>query len=585
MRVAHGTLGLLFGISTLVFVGCGTNANNQHGAHTTGGTGGAGGAGGFGSGGSDVGGSEIGGLAPLPPPRTVDTDLFSTADRCAFCHTTDGTALVDAAGRDVSPYALWRGSMMAFAGRDPYWLAAMSHELADHPTAKDTIEATCTRCHAPAAAVTHAQTGEHVSFDDIITGTTDADVLAREGVGCAVCHQIKPDNLGQPSSFTGNYEIGSDRRIFGPHQNPVTMPMLNNVNFTPTHATHVTDSGLCATCHTVITRSLDESGNPTGPELPEQVPYLEWQNSIFSSGPSEKTCADCHMPVTDEDGNAINTRISNRPPWIDPRSPVGRHVLTGGNAYMLGLLAENAAWTGTDVPQSVLLDSEKRAEASLASAATLTIQSATRSNGELTIDVAVENHTGHKFPTAYPSRRAFIHLSVTDAKGALVFESGRFDERGALVDAAGKRLDDASTLLPHRDVITSDAEVQVYQSVLVDASGAPTHGLLRATGYAKDNRILPAGFSDAHPSIAMTKPIGVTGDASFAPGSDHVTYRVAAPSGPLTVSAELYFQSVPPAEADVLADVKSAAAATFTAMVKARPPVPSKISAATTAVP
>jgi hypothetical protein len=46
--------------------------------------------------------------------------------------------------------------------------------------------------------------------------------------------------------------------------------------------------------------------------------------------------------------------------------------------------------------------------------------------------LTVTNAGGHKLPTAYPSRRLWIQLTVHNAAGAVVFESGRFNNNGAI---------------------------------------------------------------------------------------------------------------------------------------------------------
>ena len=45
----------------------------------------------------------------------------------------------------------------------------------------------------------------------------------------------------------------------------------------------------------------------------------------------------------------------------------------------------------------------------------------------LAFDVDVRNLTGHKFPTGYPSRRTWLHVTVRDGQDASVFESGAID--------------------------------------------------------------------------------------------------------------------------------------------------------------
>src|SRR5258705_13945045 len=56
----------------------------------------------------------------------------------------------------------------------------------------------------------------------------------------------------------------------------------------------------------------------------------------------------------------------------------------------------------------------------------------TMPNG-LAVDVHVENLGGHKLPTAYPSRRAWLHFAVRDGNGRGLFESGGLNPGGAIV--------------------------------------------------------------------------------------------------------------------------------------------------------
>jgi hypothetical protein len=304
----------------------------------------------------------------------------------------------------------------------------------------------------------------------------------------------------------------------------------------------------------------------------EQAPYLEWQNSSFKPG---APCATCHLPAQDEAMMAISSPIAKFPQGLSPRKPYGKHEFKGGNAYMLRLMADNIGWTGSDVAPEELSDAAARAEAHLGEGAIVSIVSATPAGSALEVVVQVENHTGHKLPTGYPGRRAWLHLRAEGAGGETLFESGAFDGSGALVDTTGARIDTAAKVLPHRETISSASEVQVYEAVAVDAAGKPTHLALESTAFAKDNRLLPVGWSDANAWIDVIAPVGVSGDPSFGAGMDRVTYRIDGGAQKIKhLTVELLYQSIRPAELEALRKVPHAAAVRFSDMASGRPPTP-----------
>jgi hypothetical protein len=164
--------------------------------------------------------------------------------------------------------------------------------------------------------------------------------------------------------------------------------------------------------------------------------------------------------------------------------------------------------------------------------------------GTLNVDVDVRNITGHKFPTGYPSRRTWLHVTVRNAQGQTVFESGAINPTGAI---QGNDNDaDATKYEPHYDRITSPDQVQIYEPILGDPANVPTTGLLTATHYLKDNRLLPRGFDKA----TADAEVGVYGaaaqDQDFGASGDRVRYAVSVPAGggPFQVDVELLYQPI-----------------------------------------
>jgi hypothetical protein len=212
------------------------------------------------------------------------------------------------------------------------------------------------------------------------------------------------------------------------------------------------------------------------------------------------------------------------------------------------------------------------------------IVSAVRQGPALVVDVQVDNKTGHKLPTGYPSRRAFLHLTVKDGAGAVVFESGATDEYGRLVDGRGGLIDAPGVLHPHRDQITADDQVQIYEAVPGDGAGQIATSVVEAQRYLKDDRLLPIGYQRSGPSAALTASVGVDQDANFG-SSDHVTYRVPVGTGALSVAVELAYQSVRPTDLEALASQPTPAGRRLFDMVTARAPRPVSIASTRADVP
>lgn len=456
----------------------------------------------------------------------------------------------DAAGRDVSPYQLWQATMMANATRDPLWRAEVSVEIAATPSMARTIESKCLECHAPMAQFDAQAKGESMRLD-LLEQDSLRSQLALDGVSCSACHQIEPTQ-DVTATFDGSYTIGVNREIYGPHANPNGSPMGFALNYLPRESAHISDSNLCASCHTLTTIAMDANGSPTGGKILEQSPFLEWQNSVYNDqvatpAAEAASCQACHTPRNDRDGNPIQTPIAEAGLGTAPRQTYARHTFVGGNTLVPAILRDQAADLRPLAPASAFdaLIEETRNQLGTQTAR-LTLGAGIRTGDLLQLPLTVENLSGHKFPTGHPVRRAWVRLRVIDAQGQVVFASGEHDTAGRIVNGGAPLASElpGGPHQPHRAAITSSDQVQIYQSLMSDGAGALTFLLLRGEGYLKDNRLLPKGWSASYPGAAATAPRGVTGDGDFLGGGDTIQYRVLAPAaaGPYRVEATLLYQ-------------------------------------------
>ena len=481
---------------------------------------------------------QAGGLSGTAPAGPAP--VFGTADVCFACHT----GVITPSGRDLSFGNQWRTTMMANSARDPYWMAGVRREITDHPSHQAAIEDECSACHMPMARyLAKTAGGQGAVFANLPVGQAAAAhaPLAADGVSCTLCHQMSAAGLGQRSTFTAGFGIdapatGAAPLIHGPFDVDAGRRriMHSSSGYTPAKAAHLSEAGVCASCHTLFTASLGPNGEVVG-ELPEQVPYLEWEHSAYAG---VQSCQACHMPAEAEP-------VAVTPVLGDPRPAVSAHTFLGGNTLMMRIFNRYRGELGVAALPEELDAAARRTEAHLASeSATIAVTATRADNGCLVADVEVVNRAGHKLPTAYPSRRAWLHVAVRDRSGAIVFESGAVSPDGRI---AGNDNDaDAARFEPHYDEITAGDQVQVYEPILGDPAGAVTTGLLTAVSYLKDNRLLPRGFDKR----TAPKDVAVHGAASadddFAGGGDRIRYAMdlSGATGPFTVSVRLYYQSI-----------------------------------------
>ena len=207
--------------------------------------------------------------------------------------------------------------------------------------------------------------------------------------------------------------------------------------------------------------------------------------------------------------------------------------------------------------------------------ATISVGAPALDANTLTADVTVTNLTGHRFPSGVSFRRAFINFTVTDRNGNVLFESGRTNSVGAIVDQQnnvlpsefnGTSVGGGKAFQPHYwtgNPITASDQVQIYEELLKDADGNFTTSFIRQDCHFKDNRILPLGWQKSGPDAKVFhgKPLeetwsDLTGDDPYyrdplgGKGQSVVRYRVTVPPGTkledVSVSAQLYYQAIPP---------------------------------------
>lgn len=565
-------------------------------------------------------------LAPIPtseiealPGVTTDrvvvtpgaTRQFTSSDQCMSCHTGDTSAFgpnmmmpprkPGEERIDVSPFGEWQWSMMGLAGRDPVFYAQLDTEKTLHAKGDvlgpDQIQDLCFTCHGAMGKRQHTvdRPGEPFREDMVQDPSSVYGALARDGVSCAVCHQVA-DNSGQAISDVENGRFALTPRtaegaltILARNDQLTTAPMMKALFAKPVKSDFLGQSRLCASCHTVNLPVLDDGGKVVDTRY-EQTTFLEWENSSFRDGGEKPTsCQDCHMP-RELDGKALTFKSANVQDQdfpettglgpvtditVKPRGDYARHTLLGINAFALEMfnvfpdvlgVTKTSYMSGTTTGLARALENV----VDIASKKTVRVDllEIRRQGQVLTSKVKVTNLTGHRFPSGVGFRRAFVAFSVADGAGNVVWASGRTNEVGMIVGPDGAPLPsevmeiDPATgtqaFEPHHQKITDERSVQLFEELVRDTHGRFTTSFLSRASDAKDNRLMPLGWSFEGPPgfpqnfAEATAPVGdAASDADFIDhtGSDTLVYEATLPAsakGPFTVSAQVFYQALPP---------------------------------------
>jgi hypothetical protein len=548
--------------------------------------------------------------APLAiPPVTYDhvvqpadeTHEFVTSDQCLPCHSAQaGTnrrnlflpAEGDRPETDFSPYGEWRWSPMGLAGRDPIFYAQLESELQRHPKHAAMIQNTCFSCHGVIGQRQLVADHPKREFDAALIYQVDPNdpdsryaALARDGVSCMACHRIAKDDRPVEELFTGNFMTGPKDEIYGPIAKVQTRSMKETLGIEPIHSEHVSSSRMCANCHTVKLPVFDRNGDTVGEHL-EQATYPEWLNSAYEdeygTGTDPKSCQACHMPDTIH-GAPTKGRIANvqddQYPEAPARAPIEeleveyregfrRHRLLGLNALLLTMFDQFDELLGVRKADFMTGSSEGLPNAlrgideiAATQTASIEVQDVSVKDGAVEAAVKITNKVGHRFPSGVGFRRAFLELVVLDAKGEVLWGSGRTNEVGMVLGAKGQvlpsELRTGGAYQPHYELIDSEDQVQVYEEIVKNPEGNITTGFLEIASVLKDNRFLPKGWTakgpPGFPYAEETAPHGKAHedkDFTDGTGSDVIRYRMTLPASARkrakTVRATLYYQSAPP---------------------------------------
>ena len=339
-------------------------------------------------------------------------------------------------GEDVSIGSTWRASMMANSARDPV-LAGRAPPRSRSTTRRppprsrtNARSATCRCCSATAHAAGGAGRHLRAAADRPQSRLRGAARWPRTACRARVCHQIRATKLGTRESFNGGFVMqptpaSGTRPIFGPFKidRGRTTIMRSVIGLRARRSRRTSASRSCARPATRSTRRRAAQTAASSASFPSRCRFRMAAQRVPAPN---RSCQSCHMPAV-----SGSTRIASV--LGEQREGLARHTVRRRqllHAAHAEPVPDRARRRGASP------ELEATARATLRQLETETaVVSIDRADRERRLDrgrrSSVRNLTGHKLPTGYPSRRAWLHLTVRDAAGQSRVRVGRRRRRRA----------------------------------------------------------------------------------------------------------------------------------------------------------
>jgi eukaryotic-like serine/threonine-protein kinase len=336
----------------------------------------------------------------------------------------------------------------------------------------------CVNCHSPAEVGERAMPAwQNASFGGAETRRPARDLLGPkglEGISCGFCHQahgpVSPragagayqGNASWTSPFTGTvfafrpedtagrFGIGNSGVLTRPSEflsaRPLDDPPFVHARPSPEARDYLRDSSFCGGCHDVRLFGTDVIGAAKGEHFKRlrnaYTEWSEWARDETRAGRRPASCQGCHMttyPGVCEPGEGDEGEFGASPSCppgthVSPRAPGDArggvvHYFTGVDLPFAAEFSDALGnETGVD-PSGLPTGARYRRNLLLRSALAFKLERADRQGSVARVPVVIENvGAGHRVPAGFSQEREiWVHLTVKDRRGRVVYEVGRVD--------------------------------------------------------------------------------------------------------------------------------------------------------------